>query len=80
MVKKYLLVYACKENQTCLEPRTLTWPLSCQEATQRATTDPSQGQEESVDEAPTSSVLPAVQLCSALKDLSPCIPVFSATP
>lgn len=81
VVKKFILAYACKESPTKREPRTLTWPLGCQEGNSDGqATHPSQSQEESVDEAPTPSVLPPGQLCPGLKDLGPCILVTSAVP
>ncbi|XP_059756708.1 uncharacterized protein LOC132351012 [Balaenoptera ricei] len=59
VVKKCILAYACKESPTKREPRTLTWPLGCQEGNSDGQAiNPSRSQEESVDEAPTPSVLP----------------------
>lgn len=71
--QKFILAYACKESPTKREPRTLTWPLGCQEGNSDGqATNPSQSQEE--------SVLPPGQLCPGLKDLGPCILVTSAVP
>ena len=69
--KKYIPAYECKETQTSLEPRTLSWPCGYQKSnSERQATNPFQGQDESVNETPppTPSVLLPGQLCQGLKD------------
>lgn len=82
-VKKYIPAYECKEKQTGLEPRTLSWPLGYQEGnSKRQATNPSQDQDEPVNETVTPSVLLLGQLCLGFNDLggSPHSHTFCSSP